>query len=98
MPTTMDRGKVIELLYKFWGNGLTDDESSNLIMNYLNERGIDAARIGKFTIHLYEQERGAIPHCLSHIFEEYRREHSINYIYKNPSPLDANKRVVVLIY
>lgn len=88
---------MIELLHKYWSTGLTDEEVSIVIHNYLIDKGTDPIRVGLFIVELYAH-REYLPLCLSYIFDVWRREHHINYIYKNPDPNDANRRVIVLIY
>lgn len=92
----MDRDRIISLLYKYYGTGLSLEESNEVITSYCREKGKDKY-VGEFTLGLLLSPE-ARRHCLSYALSYYRKVYNIVEIYKQSLNDLAGHRQIILIY
>ncbi len=92
----MDRDKVITLLYKYYGNGMSLDESNEVIASYCREKGKEDEYIGQFILCLMIITT-IRNHCLYHALRYYRQKYNIIEIYKvSPNDLAGHKQIILI--
>lgn len=92
----MDRDKVISLLYKHYGIGLSLEESNEIISSYCLEKGKNKY-VEEFILGLL-LEPEIRSYCLSYALNYYRQIYNIAEIYEQPLNGLAGHKHIVLIY
>ena len=92
----MDRDKVISLLYKYYGTGLSLEESNEIISSYCREKGKNKY-VEEFTLGLLLNPE-VRSYCLSYALNYYRQIYNIVEIYKQSLNDLVGHKHIILIY
>lgn len=93
----MDRDRAITLLYKYYGIGLTLDESNEIISSYCKEKDKEDKHIGEFLLCIMVNSH-IRDYCIHYAINYYRQKYNILELYRQSPNGPLGHRQIISIY